>query len=118
MRPESPRKSSTSSGNRFDRPRYLLVEVAGVPTLSPRSLESILGGRAAAARPPFRFKVIRTEGIHGLVAVAHTDVPSARVAWNAPGPVAVRTLRSYGTLRKGKAWIGRRRGAAGSGRAQ
>jgi hypothetical protein len=112
MRPENPRKSSTSSGNRFDRPRYLLIEVAGVPPLSPRALETILGGRLSAAGTLLKFRVIRTEGAHGLVAVSHLDVPAARNAWNGPRDRpsgSVRTLRSYGTLRKGKAWILRQR---------
>jgi hypothetical protein len=112
MPPESPRKSSTSSGNRFERPRYLLVEVVGVPTLSPRVLESILIRQLHEAGTPLPFRVIRTEGSHGLVAVAHLDVTRARTAWN-PGNErstgSVRTLRSYGTLRKGKEWIARRR---------
>jgi len=118
MQPESPRKSSTSSGNRFDRPRYLLVEVVGVPTLSPRGLESILFGQLTSTGTPLRFKVIRTEGVHGLVAVAHLDVPMARAAWNRGNdrsPYRVRTLRSYGTLRKGKAWIVRRRSSVVAG---
>jgi len=112
MQPASPRKSSTSSGNRFDRPRYLLVEVVGAPTLSPRGLEALLHHHLVTAGTPFRFRVVRTEGTHGLVAVAHVDVAAARLAWNRPsegGRAAVRTLRSYGTLRKGKAWIARDR---------
>jgi hypothetical protein len=112
MRPASPRKSSTSSGNRFERPRYLLVEVAGVPTLSPRALESMLSGRLHASGTPIPFRVIRTEGACGLVAVAHVDVPAARTAWNPSGgrpEASIRTLRSYGTLRKGKEWMVRRR---------
>ncbi len=116
MPPASPRKSSTSSGNRFDRPRYLLVEVVGAPTLSPRGLESILAGHLVKAGAPIRFRVIRTEGPHGLVAVSHRDVPAARRAWNGatsgPPSAGVRTLRSYGTLRKGKIWIARRRNAS------
>jgi hypothetical protein len=112
MPPESPRKSSTSSGNRFHRPRYLLVEVVGVPTLSPRFLEAILSERSVRSGPPIAFKIIRTEGSHGLVAVAHLDADRARGAWNGSSlhPAAtVRTLRSYGTLLKGKTWLARRR---------
>jgi hypothetical protein len=73
----------------------------------------ILAGRIPSGpEPPPRFRVIRVEGIHGLVAVEHTEVERARRAWNstsgdAPGP-GVRTLRSFGTLRKGKAWLASR----------
>lgn len=112
----SPRKSSTSSGNRFDRPRYLLVEVSGTGTLSPSLLERLLAARVP--EPHFRFRVIRVDGPFGLVAVEHTDAPAARTAWNgavAPGLPSIRTLRSYGTLRKGKIWVAARLrpGAAG-----
>ena len=108
----SPRKSSTSSGNpRFDRPRYLLVEAAGAGTLSPRALEGLLGARLAELPEPRpRFRIIRTEGAHALVAVAHTDVGRCRIVWNRPGDASLRTLRSYGTLRKGKSWLADRYG--------
>ncbi|MCI4367192.1 MAG: hypothetical protein L3K08_05530 [Thermoplasmata archaeon] len=90
--------------------------MVGVPTLSPRILESILVGQLASAPSRIPFRVIRTEGLHGLVAVSHRDAPAARVAWNGRSdrsPVTVRTLRSYGTLLKGKAWIARRRRTLG-----
>ena len=105
----SPRKSSTSSGNRFERPRYLLVEAPGAGTLSPPSFEALLAARLPSAPGGrLRFRVIRSEGRHALVAVAHTEVEAARSAWNAPerpGVPGLRTLRSYGTLRKGKEWL-------------
>jgi len=53
-------------------------------------------------------KVIRFDGNRGLVRISHRAVARARTAWNVPpGPtgVPIRTLRSYGTLRKGKAWM-------------
>ena len=111
----SPRKSSTSSGNPTVRPRYLGVEVAG--ELSPRSVEHELRRRleAIGAHQP-TFQIIRWEAGRGLVRVAHYDVRRAREAWNYRGPgtagqlLTLRTDRTYGTLRKGKAWMnGRRR---------
>jgi RNase P/RNase MRP subunit POP5 len=108
----SPRKSSTSSGNPSLRPRYLGVEVAGELPLSPRSIEAELRRRleAIGAHSP-SFQIIRWEGGRGLVRVAHYDVRRAREAWNyrgpatTGGPLTVRTDRTYGTLRKGKAWL-------------
>jgi hypothetical protein len=115
----SPRKSSTSSGNRFDRPRYLLVEVTGAPPLSARALEEILRGASPPDLPPAsaRFRVIRTLGRFGLVAVAHLDAPRFRSAWTRPSDgrsPALRTLRTYGTLRKGKEWIARANAVPGA----
>ena len=108
----NPRKSSTSSGNTPLRPRYLGVEVAGEPPLSPRSVEQELRRRleVIGAHQP-TFQIIRWEAGRGLVRVAHYDVRRAREAWNYNGPgttglpLAVRTDRTYGTLRKGKAWM-------------
>ena len=111
----SPRKSSTSSGNPTPRPRYLGVEVAGELSSAPRAIEAELRRRleAIGAHRP-TFQIIRWEGRRGLVRVAHYDVGRARAAWNYRGPattgadLAIRTFRTYGTLRKGKAWLGRR----------
>ena len=110
----SPRKSSTSSGNRFERPRYLLVEVSGAGTPSPRSIEEALVRRlpTAPVGAPFRFRIILSDGLHALVAVEHRDAPAARSAWNAPGGPGVpglRTIRSYGTIRKARGWLAARR---------
>jgi len=108
----SPRKSSTSSGsNRFDRPRYLLVEVVGAPTLSPRALETALFERLPPTLAPVRPRVIRSEGAYALVAIPHTLLAAAVLAWNGPGTGGrpLRTLRTYGTLRKGKEWLARAR---------
>ena len=110
----SPRKSSTSSGseNSFLRPRYLSVEVAGDLPHAGRLIERELLRRLEVAgvhRPTV--KMIRWEGTRGLVRVPHTDARRARDAWNGSsrGPdgsvLTLKTLRSYGTLRKGKAWI-------------
>jgi RNase P/RNase MRP subunit POP5 len=58
-----------------------------------------------------RFRIIRWEGRRGLVRVAHTDVKRAREAWNgesvSPDGYRLRlaTVRSHGTLRKGKLWL-------------
>ncbi|MCI4360447.1 MAG: hypothetical protein L3J91_01970, partial [Thermoplasmata archaeon] len=108
----SPRKSSTSSGNPTLRPRYLGVEAAGDLPLSPRSVEQELRRRleAIGAHAP-AFQIIRWESGRGLVRVAHYDVRRAREAWNYLGPgssgqaLTLRTDRTYGTLRKGKAWL-------------
>ena len=112
MPPESPRKSSTSSGNHFDRPRYLLLEVSGAATLSPRSLEPLLAQRSIGpSGVAFPFRVIRVDAPYALVAVEHTDAPAARSSWNAPGSPGgpgLKTLRSYGTLRNAKLWIAER----------
>jgi hypothetical protein len=111
----SPRKSSTSSGNLSHRPRYLAVEVAGDLPIPPRQLERELQRRASRpGRPPLDLRIIRIEGRRALVRVAHLDVASARAVWNGPAtdpiapPFSLRTDRSYGTLRKGKAWLRRR----------
>jgi hypothetical protein len=108
----NPRKSSTSSGNRFDRPRYLLVEVSGAPTLSPKSLEILLVERLRTAARALPFRVIRTDGPYGLVAIPHLSLQEARGAWNGSldgRGISLRTLRTYGTLLKGKQWLARAR---------
>ena len=117
----NPRKSSTSSGNPTLRPRYLGVEVAGeTPFLAPRAIEHELRRRleAIGAHQP-EFQIIRWQGGRGLVRVAHTDARRARDAWNYVGPgtdgqrLTLRTVRTYGTLRKGKLWLnGRAQGAS------
>ena len=108
----SPRKSSTSSANRSPRPRYLAIEVAGEPPFAARSLEHELRRRLeGAGRSSPALKIIRLEGRRAIIRVDHLDVSAARVAWNGPnaartpGGLSLRTLRTYGTLRKGKAWI-------------
>ena len=108
----NPRKSSTSSANPSARPRYLGIEVTGVPTLSARWLEQVLANRLAEGigqRP--RIRVIRHEGPKAIVEVDHRLAPAARDAWNctihgvAPGTLLIRTVRTWGTLLKGKVWI-------------
>jgi hypothetical protein len=110
----SPRKSSTSSGsdNSFLRPRYLSVEVAGDLPYAGRLIERELLRRLEVAgvhRPTVR--MIRWEGTRGLVRVPHTDARRARQVWNGTSRspdgsvLTLKTGRSYGTLRKGKAWI-------------
>ena len=108
MPPESPRKSSTSSGNRFDRPRYLLVEVSGVPSLSSPTLSDLLRRRLAGPSGVPEFRIVRVQSPYGIVAVPHRGAPTARASWNdaAPmGPVTLRTRRTFGTLRKAKRWL-------------
>jgi len=93
--------------------------VAGEHFLTPRSIELELRRRleAIGAHQP-TFQIIRWEAGRGLVRVAHYDVRRAREAWNYQGPgttgatLRVRTERTYGTLRKGKAWLNARRGGA------
>ncbi len=111
----SPRKSSTSSGNPSPRPRYLGVEVVGVPTFSPRGLERELArSLAEAIRAPADLKLIRFSGPRVLVRVTNRTMIAARTAWNGPlsGPsgegIRVATRRTFGTLRKGKEWLGGR----------
>jgi len=102
----SPRKSSTSSDRPSSRPRYLGIEVAGVQPLPIPALERELARRLD--RPGIEVRVIRLEGRRALVRIPHTSVAAARAGWNAPAPagaLVLRTLRSYGTLRKGKAWL-------------
>jgi hypothetical protein len=109
----SPRKSSTSSGRPHPlRPRYLGIEVAGehFPALSPRSWESLLADRLAAAGVPVRrFRLIRSEGRRAVAEVDHLSAPGARAAWGAaaPGAGAVPLIprRTWGTLRGAKAWL-------------
>ena len=109
----SPRKSSTSSAEPTRRPRYLGLEVVGAQPIPPRHLERELLRRlaVAGARTP-DLRLIRFEGQRALVRIDHLEVARARSAWNGPasptdgtGPIGVRTLRTYGTLRKGKAWL-------------
>lgn len=117
MRPESPRKSSTSSGRApRRRARYLGVEVAGepLPSLSPARWESWLrGGLADPTSVPFR--LVRFEGPRAIVEVGRRDVAAARAAWNGPravGPgLRLRTQRTWGTLLGAKAWAARTSGA-------
>jgi hypothetical protein len=108
----SPRKSSTSSGNPTHRSRYLGIEVAGAPFVSPRWLERALGERLAERNPVLgRVRLIRLEGRRALVEVDHRVARTARDVWNAPmpgptgAPVGISTARTWGTLLKGKAWL-------------
>ena len=103
----SPRKSSTSSDRPSSRPRYLAVEVAGdQPFPAAPLLERLL--LQELGRPDPIFRLIRSEGPRALLRVDHRSVGAARLAWNGPlapaGP-SLRTLLSYGTLRKGKEWL-------------
>ncbi len=86
------------------------MEVAGVPSLSPRQFETLLKGRLADRRPEPPVRVIRVGGPYALAAVPHTEAAAARAAWNRPsasGAPGLRTLRTFGTLRKGKDWLAR-----------
>lgn len=93
--------------------------MAGVPTLSPKAIEALLTERLAALPSEIRYRIVRSEGHYVLVSVSHLHVPAFRAAWNGevagrPG-ISVRTVRSFGTLRKGKAILARHRGAAALG---
>ncbi len=108
----SPRKSSTSSAEpALSRPRYLAVEVAGDQPIPPSRFELELRRRLTeVSGPDPLFKIVRFDGSRGLVRIGHRNLLAARRAWNLPvNPAArsmpVRTLRSYGTLRKGKLWM-------------
>jgi hypothetical protein len=118
----SPRKSSTSSANPSPRPRYLGLEVAGVPVpLIRRWLEGELARRLAVGgddATPSTVRVIRWAGDRGLLALDVQDLPRARTAWNADlttpdrRTVRIATARTWGTLRLGKRWLDRPRSAA------
>lgn len=110
----SPRKSSTSSGNPpSPRPRYLGIEVAGDLSLAPRWVERELARllEEDGRRPGVRVRLVRWEGRRGIAEVAHTVARAARSRWNArlTGPageaVELATVRTWGTLRKGKEWL-------------
>lgn len=108
----SPRKSSTSSAEPLPRPRYLGVEVAGVRPLAPRWLERELARTLAGAEGgPVDIRLIRAGTRRALVRVTNRTMIAARRAWNGAltgptgAPVDVATRRTFGTLRKGKAWL-------------
>jgi hypothetical protein len=106
----SPRKSSTSSGRPArPRPRYLGLEVAGehLPPLSPRWWEATLRRRAIPPGVEIPFRVVRADGVRALVEVAHHAVPTARAQWTGPIDRTARltTVRTWGTLVDGKAWM-------------
>jgi hypothetical protein len=67
-----------------------------------------------------KMRLVRAEARQAIAEVPHTALPLARRAWNGSltlpsgATVAVVTLRTYGTLRKGKEWL--RRGVPGPGR--
>jgi hypothetical protein len=82
--------------------------------VSPRWLERALGDRLAASTAPgVRVRLIRLEGRRALIEVDHRAALLARTAWNGPipgpggSPVGVSTVRTWGTLVKGKAWLRR-----------
>jgi RNase P/RNase MRP subunit POP5 len=85
--------------------------VAGDQPIPPSQFELELRRRLTDAfGPDPLFKVVRFDGSRGLVRLGHRNVPAARQAWNRPldptgRAVPIRTLRSYGTLRKGKLWM-------------
>ena len=120
----NPRKSSTSSANSFPpRPRYLGIEVAGDPSFSSKVLERRLAAALERLGPGPRVRVIRWEPPRALVEIDHGWAARARTAWNASlggpadggAPVAIATRRTWGTLRKGKAWLrSRPTGSAGT----
>jgi hypothetical protein len=84
-----------------------------VPHLSARELEGVLSALRPGPTDRYPFRIIRTEGPYALVAVPHTTLAEVRAAWNAPASqhqrFGLRTIRTYGTLRKGKLWIAHRR---------
>jgi hypothetical protein len=73
----------------------------------------MLSAGGSPAHPTLPFRVIRTEGRFGLVAMPHTAVPQFRADWGTTieggSRPQLRVLRSYGTLLKGKRWLARRR---------
>jgi hypothetical protein len=109
----SPKKSSISSGNALSRPRYLGIEVAGDPFLSPRLLERWLTERLDQGTFVPKLKVVRVEGRRALVNVPHTWALRARRLWTGQWTATdgtrleVRTHRTWGTLVGGKDWLRR-----------
>jgi hypothetical protein len=106
----SPRKSSTSSGKRTVRRRYLGLELPGEPFPPPpaRWWEAVLRRRFDRAAVPGRFRLIRTDGYRAVAEVDQLRAAAARAAWNAPatdGDAAVVTRRTWGTLRRAKRWL-------------
>lgn len=109
-----PRKRSTSSGNPtppLPRPRYLGIEVAGVPLPSPRGVEMFLRRVPLGDGPAFPIRVVRVEHRRAIVEVPHTAVARARDAWNRSLEGLglpwgeLRSVRTWGTLLKAKAWL-------------
>jgi hypothetical protein len=116
MRPENPRKSSTSSARRQRaRARYLGVEVAGepVPPTASRLWQAWLHrALEEAGAPELAFRIVRSDGPRAIVEVALPDARTARLAWNSgsvvPGRGRLCTARTWGTLIGAKAWAARR----------
>jgi hypothetical protein len=112
MRAESPRKSSTSSARpRRARARYLGVEVAGEPVLSPASWAATLrDALSSAGASRVAFRVVRSDGARAVARVDRADAPVALRAWNGRltperGGLGLRTVRTWGTLVGAKAWL-------------
>jgi RNase P/RNase MRP subunit POP5 len=86
------------------------VELLGEP-IPPRRLEFVLRSAIPAGTLQFAPRVLRAQGIRAIVEVEHADAARARAAWNAtlrpPGtlPITVRTHRTWGTVRGGRAWV-------------
>ena len=110
MPPASPRKSSTSSGNRSPpRPRYLGVEAAGSPPFPPGPPAGGAGLRGRLPAPAGRVRIVRAEGARAVVEVEHGAASIVRAAWNGavPGGPTLATRRTWGTLVGAKAWLHR-----------
>ncbi len=112
MPPASPRKSSTSSGRRASRRRYLGVELQGEPVRLPSlgGWEALLRTTLEGVTPgPVRFRVIRSSATRAVVEVDAGMASLARRGWNgATGPDAslrLRTYRTWGTLVGARGWI-------------
>jgi len=96
------------------RPRYLGIEVAGqpVPRLSPAAWHDLLQHRwRAHAEPTQQFRIIRVAPTRALVEVDQRTLALGRTAWNAvivadgERSYRVATVRAWGTLVSGKAWL-------------
>jgi RNase P/RNase MRP subunit POP5 len=110
----SPRKSSTSSAEPVERPRYLGLEVAGVAFVPRPWLERALRDALPPALEDHRYRrprIVRLERSRAVVEVGHRWAAVARKAWNGPmtgpqgSPVEVSTRRTWGTLRGAKVWL-------------
>ena len=117
------------TAQRPTRSRYVGVEVEGGEPPSIRELGHLLALRLAGGpqrglpAPLPWLRVVRAQGPRAIVEIAHTDLASARTAWNGPlseapeprgppalgarGRLSVRTRRTWGTLKDAKLWLAR-----------
>ncbi len=85
----------------IERKRYLgVIFPETLPV--PGGLAGLLGSRLSSAGP-VRIRIVRARGGHAIVEVPHTALPRVRESWN--DPPSLRTVGTWGTLRKAKSWL-------------